>query len=94
MLENSIMSMIMAKRAKRNGFFEGIKAGLEEAFAWADGKAMPVTIREVELPDSPKPRGYCDRTETLAGRYVGEAQKLAPSAVRAMLVHKKKQRGY
>ena len=45
----------MPKKKKRNEYFEGIKAGLEEAIAWADGKDVPVTIREVELPDPPKP---------------------------------------
>jgi putative transcriptional regulator len=45
----------MARKQKRNEFFEGIKAGLEEALAWADGKDVPVTVRQVELPDPPKP---------------------------------------
>jgi putative transcriptional regulator len=45
----------MTKKRKHNEFFEGIKTGLEEAIAWADGKGVPVTIREVELPDPPKP---------------------------------------
>ncbi|HVS73364.1 MAG TPA: type II toxin-antitoxin system MqsA family antitoxin [Phycisphaerae bacterium] len=40
---------------KRNEFFEGIKAGLEEALAWAKGADVPVTVREVELPDPPAP---------------------------------------
>jgi len=43
------------KKTKRNEYFEGIKAGLEEALAWAQGKNVPVTIRQVELPDPPAP---------------------------------------
>ena len=31
-------------------FFEEIKAGLEEALAWAMGEDVPVTIRKVESP--------------------------------------------
>ncbi len=45
----------MAKTRKRNEYFEGIKAGLEEAIAWADGRNVAVTVREVELPDAPRP---------------------------------------
>ncbi|HUO10422.1 MAG TPA: hypothetical protein VM008_19100 [Phycisphaerae bacterium] len=46
--------MTMKKRINRNEYYEGIKAGLEEALAWAEGKEVPVTIREVELPEPPK----------------------------------------
>ena len=45
----------MPRKNRKNEFFDGIKAGLEEAIAWADGKNVPVTIRQVELPDPPKP---------------------------------------
>jgi putative transcriptional regulator len=44
----------MKKNAKRNEYYEGIKAGLEEALAWAEGRDVPVTIREVELPEPPR----------------------------------------
>jgi len=40
---------------KKNEFFDGIKAGLEDALAWSEGKDVPVTMREVELPDPPSP---------------------------------------
>jgi putative transcriptional regulator len=47
--------MTMKKKKKRSEFFDGIKSGLEDALAWAQGKDVPVTVREVELPDPPAP---------------------------------------
>lgn len=45
----------MNRKDRDTRFFEGIKAGLNEAIAWAEGKDVPATIREVELPDPPAP---------------------------------------
>ena len=47
-------AMTTKKKIKRNEYYEGIKAGLEEALAWAEGKDVPVTVREVKLPAPPK----------------------------------------
>jgi putative transcriptional regulator len=38
------------KKPKKNAYYTGIKAGLEDALAWASGKDVPVTVREVEIP--------------------------------------------
>jgi putative transcriptional regulator len=40
---------------KKNPYFDQIKTGLEEALEWAKGGDVAVTVREVELPDPPKP---------------------------------------
>ena len=40
----------MKRRKRSPKFFEEIKAGLEEALAWAMGEDVPVTIRKVESP--------------------------------------------
>jgi hypothetical protein len=44
----------MKKSKKPKEYFEGIKAGLDEAIAWTNGKNVSVTIREVELPEQHK----------------------------------------
>ncbi len=43
------------KKAKNRIYFDEIKTGLENALDWAQGKHSVVTMREVELPDPPKP---------------------------------------
>jgi putative transcriptional regulator len=72
----------MAKKKKRNEFYEGIKAGLEEAIAWADGKDVPVTIREVELPDAPRPM-TARQIATLRTRNVRASQAVFAKLINA-----------
>jgi putative transcriptional regulator len=43
------------KTRARNKYYDGIKAGLEDALAWASGNNVPVTIREVEMPKPAMP---------------------------------------
>ena len=42
-------------RKKTNPYFDEIKAGLEEALIWARKEQGSVTMRDVELPDPPRP---------------------------------------
>jgi putative transcriptional regulator len=42
------------RKMKRNEYYKGLKAGLEEAMVWPKGGEVPVTNREVELPEPPK----------------------------------------
>ncbi len=58
---------------KRNEYFEGIKQGLDEALQWAKGGDVPATIREVELPDAPKPMTP-RQIATLRAKKVGVSQ--------------------
>jgi len=43
------------KKKNQNEFYDTIKSGLEDALALTRGNKVPVTIREVEIPDPPKP---------------------------------------
>ncbi len=43
------------KKAKDTQYFDEIKTGLEEALSWAQGANSTVTVRDVELPDPPRP---------------------------------------
>lgn len=43
------------KKTKETQYFDEIKAGLEEALGWARGKNSTVTVRDIELPDPPRP---------------------------------------
>jgi putative transcriptional regulator len=45
----------MKKQAKNQKFFNEIKAGLNDALAWSEGRETPVTVRDVELPAPPRP---------------------------------------
>ncbi len=40
---------------KGDEYFKTIKAGLQDAINWADGQKVPVTLREVDLPEPPRP---------------------------------------
>lgn len=44
----------MKKTKRRNEFYTGVMGGLQDAVAWAEGRDVPVTVREVVLPDPPR----------------------------------------
>jgi putative transcriptional regulator len=43
------------KKVNSNMYYDEIKTGLADALDWAQGKHSTVTIRDVELPDPPRP---------------------------------------
>ena len=43
------------KKSKNTDYFDELKTGLEDALAWAHGKHSTVTLRDVELPEPPRP---------------------------------------
>jgi hypothetical protein len=43
------------KKSKNTDYFDDLKTGLEDALAWAHGKHSTVTLRDVELPEPPRP---------------------------------------
>lgn len=69
-------------KKKKNEFFDGIKTGLEEAVAWAEGKPIPVTARDAELPPPPKPMTPRE-IANLRVKKVGASQAVFASLINA-----------